>query len=144
MLMIAFSVILLYVVAHICISSHWVLLRTTSLISPTGCRNLVPAPPHTASDETLVCASRSLPKGPVVGGLIGLFINYKLGSGPLKPTNGFVSGKETTILRDIWWCGIRRTTNYKTGWIEISRNLCSNRIEVLSYLTRNGYINIFI
>ena len=30
------------------------------------CRNLVPAPTHTTSGETLACASRSLSKGPAV------------------------------------------------------------------------------
>ena len=133
----ASSVILLYIIARIYISSHWVSLRTTSLFSPSGCGNLVPTPPHTASGETLVCRSRSLPKGPVVGGFVGLSIKYEPGSGPLKPKNCSVVGTRIIILRDIWCCGIHFETNCKIGWIERSLNSHSKRIEVLICLKNN-------
>ena len=40
--------------------------------SLSGCGNLVPATPHTASGRTLTCASRSVPKRLVVRGFCWL------------------------------------------------------------------------
>ena len=115
-----------------------IMIRATTSKYSSGCENLVPAPPHTASGETFICTRRSLPKGPLVGAFVGLSINSEPGSGPLKPTNGFVYGTRI-ILRDVWCCGVCHEMNYKIGWIKISLNSRSKRIEVLRYLLKSGF-----
>ena len=60
----------------------WILRHPHHFESLLGCGNLVPAPPHTTSGETLTCTSRSLSKGPVVRGFCWLTSLLNLGQNP--------------------------------------------------------------
>ena len=59
----------------------------------SGCGNLVPAPAHTTSGETLTTAERASSIG-----VCWQTLNSKPGSGPLEPTNGSIIGT-WSILR---------------------------------------------
>lgn len=62
----------------------------------SGCRNLVPASPHTALGETSVRATWIDAKGESSVGIAWL-LNPEPGSGPIKPTNGSIVGEAMAV-----------------------------------------------